>query len=539
MRKLVVFLSFIASTFAVDMPKNLAEGKALAELAQAKNRNGVESEGRTFRNFTEMDTRVSEYPKEAGFSTFKLKEESKKKQATDETYQIIADNQEHRNYQGFTENGVESFLDAQGKAIGEPKNKIIEEYRWVECQEPGDLHTLSCQRTRNVLVNVIPEVTRVEKSCPGHKKKSWFSGTRFCEPRECQSKTVVDRPKQVVIAHDDWQGCEEIEKLHDEGLCELTREVLGDFNQTRVRSGENITRDYWETTRIYQCGFPDDSKDSCSHMDLEGCAKVSRECTTVLDIGRTRVCKVYTNTYRCPLKKILLPSLVPGQQGFCLSGDCLPTQRSSNNQIFNALSKLEILRQMQKQIASVGTIQIFKGETQSCTTNFGGGFKDCCKGMRGFGLSLKLARACSADEHALADARAQGRAVPIGSYVKNKHLGINFSKAQVFCTFPTKIARIFQVEARKQLRLGWGEAKSPNCRGLSVEELQRLDFSRMDLSELYTELSSRIKKSSAIMKSVMANKQDDFRGKSKDVIEKPYKERQIAIDKGVQLDKVY
>jgi conjugal transfer mating pair stabilization protein TraN len=225
-------------------------------------------------------------------------------------------------------------------------------------------------------------------------------------------------------------------------------------------------------------------------------------------------------------------------QGFCLNGDCLPTQQTANSQIFNALSRLEILKQMQKQIAGT-SIRIFKGENQACTTNFGGGFKDCCKAMKGFGLDLKLAKECTADEQALAAARKEGRCVYVGSYIKNRHLGINFSKAQTFCTFPTKLARIFQEEARKQLKMDWGSAENPDCRGFTLEELQQLDFSRMNLSEAYSDISERVKKSSEIMKTVMSSKQSDLKSQSADTLKKKYKETHEKAEKGESHEMVY
>jgi conjugal transfer mating pair stabilization protein TraN len=39
--------------------------------------------------------------------------------------------------------------------------------------------------------------------------------------------------------------------------------------------------------------------------------------------------------------------------------------------------------------------------------------------------------------------------------------------------------------------IGWGTAREPYCRGFTPEEFQALDFSRMDLSEYYTEIEAR------------------------------------------------
>ena len=41
--------------------------------------------------------------------------------------------------------------------------------------------------------------------------------------------------------------------------------------------------------------------------------------------------------------------------------------------------------------------------------------------------------------------------------------------------------------------MAWGEAKSPNCKGFTPEEFQKIDFSKLDLSEFYGDLESKIK----------------------------------------------
>ena len=36
-----------------------------------------------------------------------------------------------------------------------------------------------------------------------------------------------------------------------------------------------------------------------------------------------------------------------------------------------------------------------------------------------------------------------------------------------------------------QLNLSWGDSKHPNCRGMTAQEIAMLDFSKLDLSEVY------------------------------------------------------
>ncbi len=51
------------------------------------------------------------------------------------------------------------------------------------------------------------------------------------------------------------------------------------------------------------------------------------------------------------------------------------------------------------------------------------------------------------------------------------------------------MARIINEQAYPQLGRSWGDPEYPNCSGLSLQELERLDWSRIDLSEWLAILS--------------------------------------------------
>jgi conjugal transfer mating pair stabilization protein TraN len=56
------------------------------------------------------------------------------------------------------------------------------------------------------------------------------------------------------------------------------------------------------------------------------------------------------------------------------------------------------------------------------------------------------------------------------------------------CCFNSLLARLINEQGRAQVGKGWGSARSPDCSGFTVDELQRLDFGAMDLSEFYDSL---------------------------------------------------
>lgn len=60
------------------------------------------------------------------------------------------------------------------------------------------------------------------------------------------------------------------------------------------------------------------------------------------------------------------------------------------------------------------------------------------------------------------------------------------------CCFSTVLARIIQEEVRAQLGISWGSKSNPDCRGLTVTQLQITDWSKIDLTEYLDDLTHRM-----------------------------------------------
>ena len=121
-------------------------------------------------------------------------------------------------------------------------------------------------------------------------------------------------------------------------------------------------------------------------------------------------------------------------------------------------------------------------------------FKDCCGSGKGWGKSLGLTD-CSAEERALKKKRDAGFCHYVGTYCAEKLplTGICIKKKSTYCCFGSKLLKAFHEQGRPQLRLGWGSAEEPICRGFTIEEIQRIDFSKLDLREVYEELMKKFK----------------------------------------------
>lgn len=102
-----------------------------------------------------------------------------------------------------------------------------------------------------------------------------------------------------------------------------------------------------------------------------------------------------------------------------------------------------------------------------------------------------LANACDQMDMETAMANSSGYCIEVGDFCKKevKFIGC-VQKAKSFCCFNSKLARIIQEQGRPQLTTinGFGTPTEPNCRGFTPEEFQRIDFSRIDLTEYVEEL---------------------------------------------------
>jgi conjugal transfer mating pair stabilization protein TraN len=94
---------------------------------------------------------------------------------------------------------------------------------------------------------------------------------------------------------------------------------------------------------------------------------------------------------------------------------------------------------------------------------------------------------CSAEEKTLDVKDRMGLCHYVGTYCSDKVLGVCTSKRKNYCCFESKLSRLLQEQGRAQLGKTWGKAKDPDCTGFLIEEFQKLDLSKMDFTEVYSE----------------------------------------------------
>jgi len=351
----------------------------------------------------------------------------------------------------------------------------------------------------NFLTNQILEV-RVEQM-PQLKGKRGFNKPRYysncsgdihnsmdndkshynCTPRI----KIVYEENSYQILPDEWiSNCTRLEERSDQGLCSYASKVCTQGKQTRVIEGIPVTKDCWQETYTYSCSYP--AKNDCSPLRARGCVQQTSNCKQM--VGKT--CVVYTQSFQCKstANSTFTEMITGGKTStlkvpFCIDGNCRDQSWEGNDEMMSSMAQLSLLKEMQGQVKN-GTF--FKGSDDRCTKQ-PLSFKDCCGSGKGWGNDLGLS-SCKAEEKSLSKKRKAGLCHYVGTYCAKKVLGQCIKKKSSYCCFGSKLLKAFHVQGRPQIRMEWGDAENPLCRGFTVEEIQRIDFSKLDLREVFEDL---------------------------------------------------
>lgn len=177
----------------------------------------------------------------------------------------------------------------------------------------------------------------------------------------------------------------------------------------------------------------------------------------------------------------------------CSDNQCDNTESHASTDLNEGLVRLGALganadEVATKQIGS-GNPAIFAGYNYQCRIAVAG-IGNCCGGHARF-LN------CSPEEKALGAAINESRADKVGRYCAVRKVGICLEEKESWCVFSTKLAGVIQQQGRLNqlgINFGWAQGKHniPNCRGITPEELSRINFQRLDLSGVLNEFKNRM-----------------------------------------------
>ena len=159
---------------------------------------------------------------------------------------------------------------------------------------------------------------------------------------------------------------------------------------------------------------------------------------------------------------------------YCVGAGCETVQPRANTGFVDATSRLNMALELGGEAFDRENLRFFAGKRRACTIRVFG-LANCCKN-NGF---LEGLAGCKKSERELARSRHDGLTHYLGKYcAKKTFFGVCIRRARAWCVFNSKLGRILQQQGRGQLGVGWG-----SCRGLTVAEIEGIDFASLDLNE--------------------------------------------------------
>lgn len=408
-----------------------------------------------------------------------------------------------------------------------------------KCQESGDPYLLSTTRTRNVEVKYTPEKRVKIKVCKGHndtRTEYWRSDAdalvkrkriELQKDRDIKSYDVdrssgnwgwtEDYTIYIKYIHkDDYKSCnnsyqedrivspEKWEELKDTFIlsnpgieqemlgpdCYLSRSSCLEKNltkkiQDRV-SGKfkDVFRSSWKDSLVFVCKYP--PVKGCDVLRGKGCFEVSSKCIRSGENG----CALWKKTYNCFSGKRVLNGGCNLSDIYGVDGKGFEAEYAENAKFPEIAAKLSVFDSMRGELRKNGSadarsVRVFAGKHSKCTKNIAENLMyDCCGSFEGLMNRVGLSY-CNSEEQQLARDKKDSKCHYVGNHGREIIQGLWVSSYEhAYCCFPSKFTRVLQEEARKQLGKSWGSSSSPDCSGLTTDEISRLNFEKMDLSEI-------------------------------------------------------
>jgi type-F conjugative transfer system mating-pair stabilization protein TraN len=261
--------------------------------------------------------------------------------------------------------------------------------------------------------------------------------------------------------------------------------------EIRTIDGISIYKDCWNYKDQYVCnaGY---SYSECEVLQNSSECVLKKQTCLTKDKNNANFCTYNQKEYACNTNEYTTPTMLACDSSiYCIEGDCENPASEEDTDFARAISYLMAAEESGKTMDK-NNITIFKGQSHKCDKTILSA-KDCCV-EEGWAMDYGLAGGCSSEEMALAEKQSERLCHYIGSYCSSeeKLTGTCLVRTKGYCCFDSKLSKIIHEQGRPQLGIGWGSAEAPNCRALTPEELQRIDFSAIDFSELYEDIYKRM-----------------------------------------------
>lgn len=506
-----------------------------AQMCNADELNKAQQEARDFGK-KELQTALKHADNFSGEELVPLKDKGKtfdakaaKESLKQEQYpssevgEFLNSNEVHKNEKDNRHFHEEEFFIKRSAEIADKSNEqkivVLEEatkdFVIEKCKQVGGLTTIS--GIRNLQVNVGQELQKKKiKKCKGHGKKlkkdeikalekdptvtsikkiehfkKWRTWTHIDNATTCDNFTIEEIDQECLVElSDEWVfENSEFQKTISSPEVTLIEQKCLDADSTKTINGKEVTKKCWREQLTYLHEQP--MTDECKFLKYRNCEQIGKKCLQESPLG----CTHWELTFKC-FTESMKRSLENTNNLHGLDSSSWKSENATNNSFPDVVTKLSVFEAIKKdmeqnQIDDPSQLTIFKGQKMKCSKSVADNvLYDCCFKQSGMALKVGVSK-CSADELGLAEKREKGLCHYVGSYA-NETFGIKTEDVHVFCCFSSRLGRILQEEANKQLVGEWRKPKKEKCLGISIDDIAKLDFNKMDFGELFDEQPSKV-----------------------------------------------
>jgi conjugal transfer mating pair stabilization protein TraN len=286
--------------------------------------------------------------------------------------------------------------------------------------------------------------------------------------------------------------------------CQDSNRYCSQGRERRIVEGIYETRDCWQYSHTKTCNYP--SKNDC--WQYAACILIAdKECLlkdyygACVNVLREYSCQSIDETYEIQRPKFKEVNPDTNRPGItkckgvpCFDGLCGQTHFDKDEDMLPTVSKLTAVATAKGK--DINNISLFAGQGLHCSNKLAS-YSNCCK-IKGFGRNKnngwghKIGAKCNSQEQQLADMRQQNLCVYVGK-TRSTTLGVKSVDKHHFCCFGNILDKIIQTQGRGQLGMNFGSGGNPDCRGLTISELLRIDFNKIDYSDFYPVIKNKIK----------------------------------------------
>ncbi|MEO1944258.1 MAG: conjugal transfer protein TraN, partial [Candidatus Thioglobus sp.] len=319
------------------------------------------------------------------------------------------------------------------------------------------------------------------------------TNTGYVDPVASASYVNVIRNTPPLISRTWSDTCAKDMPLLKSGSCQLQGKVCTDTTPSKMINGIKVASSCWRQESAYHCGTS--NVDTCSPYKKQGCQQIATKCSS----HANGMCSAFSETWSCKTKQTAGDALVCANSIYCLDGSCQKIDDQQNKDFADGVTKLssvssgaeDVKKQAAKGGATPSTIRMFTGRPAECR-DMTLGIMNCCNDT---GWAKGIITHCNDQEKDLGENKEKGDLVVYtGTYCHTKHLWWCWEHRKSYCIFPSRIAYDVQVDGRgKQLHRGFGGGGNPDCSGITADEMEKLNFNKIDFSDISSTIAKNSK----------------------------------------------